>query len=268
MQYETIILEKDNGIATLTFNRPRKYNAVDSTMMRELQAALQQVSGDDDVRVLIITGMGPAFSTGADVDMLKSVAEGTSGEEPPLAYRFRPIEPWYSFVLQLNRMTKPIIAAVNGIAVGGGLVIALMCDIRLASEKATFAQIFARRGLIDGASTFFLPKLLGISKAMEMTLTGKFVDAREAERIGLVNRVVPHDELMKTTRELAADIAKGPAIAIQLSKQAVRRGFVATDLTAHAEYEFNTLLLAAATEDFKEGVRAFLEKREPEFKGR
>ena len=268
MQYESIILEKDNGVATLTFNRPQKYNAWDTPMMLELLDAVKHVGENEHVKVLIITGADPAFSTGGDADMLKSIAQNTSGEELPVAHRLRPIEPWYSFVMEFNRLTKPVIAAVNGIAVGGGLVISLMSDVVIASEKASFGQVFARRGLIDGTSTFFLPKLLGLRKAMELTLSGRFIDAEEAERIGLVNSVVPHSELMKTAWELATDIARGPAISIQLSKQAIRRGFLATDLNAHTEYEFNTMLLAVATDDFREGVRAFIEKREPKFKGR
>ena len=158
MQYESIILEKDGGVATLTFNRPRKYNAWDTPMMLELLDAVRQVSQDEGVKLLIVTGADPAFSTGGDADTLKSMVQDSAGEELPVAHRLRPIEPWYSFVLEFNRLTKPVIAAVNGIAVGGGLVVALMSDIVIASEKATFAQIFARRGLIDGTSTFFLPK--------------------------------------------------------------------------------------------------------------
>jgi len=267
MRYETITIEKDEGIATLTLNRPRKYNAVDPTMMREVLSALQEVGEDDDVRVLIITGAGPAFCSGIDITWMRGMIEGTSPEETPLTYRRR-IEPWYSMVLQLSNLAKPVIAAVNGIAAGGGLVLAMVADIRIASDKAAFSQVFVRRGLPDGASTFFLPKLVGLGRACELAFTGKVIDAKEAERIGLVNQVVPHDELMKTARQLAAGIAKGPAIALQLAKQALRRGYTSTDLAAHMEYELNTIMISISTEDFREGVKSFLEKREPVFRGR
>lgn len=268
MQYQTVILEKSEGIATLTLNRPRKFNAIDIEMIRELQAVLQEVSQDDDVKVLVVTGAGPAFCSGADIEMVRGMIESPSWEETPLRSRLRPAESWYSVVLQLRGLAKPVIAAVNGIAAGGGLVLAMLADIRIASEKASFSQIFARRGLPDGGSTYFLPKLVGIGKACELAFTGKVIDAREAERIGLVNQVVPHDELMKTARELAGGIAKGPAIALQLAKQALHRGFTSTDLASHIEYELNTVLISIATEDFREGVRSFLEKREPAFRGR
>ena len=268
MQYQTIILQKSEGVATLTLNRPRKFNAVNIDMLRELLAAIDEVSQDDGVRALVVTGSEPAFCTGADIEMAREMMESPSWEEMPLRDRLRPIERWYSVVLQLQGVDKPVIAAVNGLAVGGGLVLAMMADIRIASEKATFSQIFARRGLPDGASTYFLPKLVGIAKACELAFTGKIIDAREAERIGLVNQVVPHDELIKTAQELAADIAKGPRIAIQLAKQALHRGITSTDLAAHLEYERNVVLISVATEDFKEGVRSFLEKREPIFWGK
>lgn len=268
LQYQTIVLEKSKGVATLTLNRPRRFNAINTDMLRELQVAIEEVSQDDEVKVLVVTGAGAGFCTGVDIDMVRGMIESPSWEEMPLRERLRPVEPWYSVVLQLRGLAKPVIAAINGIAVGGGLVLALVADIRIASDRASFSQIFARRGLSDGASTYFLPKLVGVAKACEMAFTGKVIDAREAERIGLINQVVTHDELMETTRELAADIAKGPAIALQLAKQALHRGFTCTDLAAHIEYELNTVLISIATEDFKEGVRSFLEKREPIFRGR
>ena len=268
MGYETIILEKDDGIAKLILNRPRKYNAVNTTMMRELQPALQEVSQDDEVKVLTITGAGSAFCSGADVAMIRGLFEDASREEILLRDKLRLIEPFYSIVMQISNLAKPVIAAVNGVAAGGGLVLAMVADIRIASDRAGFSQVFARRGLPDGASTFFLPKLVGLGKACELAFTGKIIDAREAERIGLVNQIVPHDELMNTTRELAAGIAKGPSIALQLAKQALRRGFTAIDLAAHIEYELNSVLISITTEDFREGVKSFLEKREPDFRGR
>lgn len=268
MRYKTIILEKDEGIATLTLNRPRKYNALDTTMMRELQSALQAVGEDDEIGVLVITGAGPAFCSGIDVSMMQSMIDDASLEKAPLRHKLRFTESFYSVVLQLSNMAKPVIAAVNGVAAGGGLVLAMAADIRIASDRAGFSQVFARRGLPDGASTFFLPKLVGLGKAFELAFTGKVINAEEAERIGLVNQVVPNDELMKATRELAVGIVRGPAVALQLAKQALRRGFVATDLATHAEFELNSVLISIATEDFKEGVKSFLEKREPRFTGR
>lgn len=268
MRYKTIVLEKSEGIATLTLNRPRKLNAMDVEMMRELQAAIQEVGEDREVRVLVITGAGAGFSTGGDVDSMRDEIEGEYWEETPVPYRLRRGEPWYSIVLQVRRLLKPVIAAVNGIAVGGGLVLAMAADIRIASDKASFSQIFARRGLPDGASTYFLPKLVGIGKACELAFMGDVIDAMEAERIGLVNKVVPHQDLMQVTMQMASHIANGPPIALQLAKQALHRGFVATDLASHIEYELSALLMSTTTEDFKEGVRSFLEKRQPTFRGR
>lgn len=268
MRYKTIVLEKSEGIAILTLNRPRKLNAMDAQMMRELQAAIQDVGEDHEVRVLVITGAGSGFSTGGDVDSMRDAIVSESWEETPALYRLQRGEPWYSIVLQVRRLLKPVIAAVNGIAVGGGLVLAMAADVRIASDKAAFSQMFARRGLPDGASTYFLPKLVGIGKACELAFMGDVIDAKEAERIGLVNKVVPHQDLMKVTMQMATHIANGPAIALQLAKQALHRGFIATDLASHIEYELGALLMCTTTEDFKEGIRSFLEKREPTFRGR
>lgn len=263
MEYDSLILEKEDGIATLTLNRPHKLNAIDAVMMRELPVAFQEVAQDEEVRVLIITGTGRGFCSGLDIGILGDIIAGPPGEQT------QPEMPRsYPGVLEPRYLAKPVIAAVNGIAAGGGLVLAMAADIRIASEKATFSQIFIRLGVPDGASTFLLPKLVGLGKALELAFTGDFIDAREAERIGLVNKVVPHGALMQSATELAARIAKGPPATLAVTKEAMCRGFTATDLDSHVEYELKLVGLTLATEDFKEGVTAFLEKREPFFKGR
>jgi 2-(1,2-epoxy-1,2-dihydrophenyl)acetyl-CoA isomerase len=166
-------------------------------------------------------------------------------------------------------LPKPVIAAVNGVTAGAGFSVALACDIRIASDKARFSQIFVKRGLIpDSGATFFLPRIVGLAKACELVFTGDMIEAAEAERIGLVSRVVPHDELMNVTWELAERIASGPPITIQLSKMALHRGSIATSLEDQVDHENYVQQMCFATEDFIEGVKAFIEKREPIFKGK
>jgi len=268
MEYATLMLEKEDGIATLTLNRPHKLNAIDAIMMRELPVAFQEVAQDKEVRVLIITGAGRGFCSGLDIGILRDIIAGPSGELTQPGQGLPQMPRSYPGVLEPRYLAKPVIAALNGIAAGGGLVLAMAADIRIASEKATFSQIFVRLGVPDGASTFLLPKLVGLGKALELAFTGDIIDAREAERIGLVNKVVPHDALMQSATELAARIAKGPPATLAVTKEAMCRGFTATDLDSHVEYELKLVGLTLATEDFKEGVTAFLEKREPFFKGR
>ena len=268
MKCKTIIFKKTANIATITLNRPQKYNAINADMLSELLWSIDEVNQDDEIRVLIITGKGQAFCTGADISIFENLIKDKSWEMQPLKYKARFAETWYAFILQFCNIAKPVIAAVNGVAAGGGLVLAAAADIRIASVNAGFSQLFARRGLPDGGSTFFLPKMVGIGKACELAFTGDIIDAKEAERIGLVNKVVPDEMLHKTAIDLAENIANGPPITLQLIKKALYRGLVATDLASHVEYEFNSLLIGIANEDFKEGVRSFLEKRAPKFKGR
>ena len=166
-------------------------------------------------------------------------------------------------------MDKPVIGAINGIALGAGLSVATACDLRIASERAQFCMAFILRGLVpDCGGTFFFPKLIGSAKACELSLTGDTIDAKEAERIGLVNKVVPHEELMKVTEELATKLVNRPPIAIRYAKRAIYRGLTEADLSSHLDYEVSLNSMCNNTEDFKEGVRSFLEKREPVFKGR
>lgn len=267
-EYNTIILEKKDGIAILTLNRPETLNAWNEEMAREAAEVIDAVDKDDNVRALIITGAGKGFSSGADVkDELTKVAEGLTETIFERMMRGEPTV--VTIPLRLRRLDKPVIGAVNGIAAGAGFAIALACDLRIASEKAKFSMAFVLRGLIpDSGGTFFLPKLIGSAKACELVFTGDTIDATEAERIGLVNKIVPHERLLEAAEEIAAKLAKRPPIALKYAKRAIYKGLAETDLVSHIDYEIALNGICVRTEDFKEAVRAFVEKREPKFKGK
>ncbi len=261
--YPDIIYTKDKHIATITLDRPDKMNSFSAAMTNSLNRAIEDASKDKNVRVIILTAKGRAFCAGADV---KAMAEsfdrpGTQeGADRQMGERIST----YSLMQKCN---KPIICAVNGVAVGGGLDLALACDIRVASDKARFAEVFIRRGMIPASGgTYFLPRLVGIDRALLMVWTGDMVDAAEAEKIGLVTMVVPHDELEMAAMELAEKLAKGPPLAIQRAKRVIYDGLTMTldeslKLIGPVVRELNQ------TEDHKEGARAFVEKREPVFRG-
>ena len=260
MEFETIIYEKDGGIATITLNRPERLNAIAPPMGEELGKTIGDANLDDEVRVLIITGAGRGFCSGADVTWLAGRA-GTP-PQPPAAGSTG------GFSSQLHDFEKPTIAAVNGTTAGAGFGMALACDIRIASDRARFYQIFVRRGLVpDAGNSYFLPRVVGMARACEMVFTAEPVDAEQAKDYGLVNRVVPHDELMPTVRELAAKIVAGPPIAMRLAKRELYKN-ATTDLASALQLEGYLQDICYGTEDFKEGAASFLEKREPKFKGK
>jgi len=269
MKYKTIIMEKKDGIAILTLNRPETLNAWNATMAEEVTNALNEINKDKKTRIMIITGAGRGFSSGADLGK-ESSTSGKSKTSEMLYMRLAQGKPTVVDIgLRLQRLDKPVIGAINGVAVGAGLSIALACDLRIASEKAQFSMIFVKRGLIpDCGGSFFLPKLIGSAKACELIFTGDIIDAGEAERIGLVNKVVPHEELMKTTEELANKLLKRPPISLKYAKRAIYKGLTEVNLASHIDYEISLNRMLHDTEDLKEGVKAFLEKREPLFKGK
>lgn len=261
MAVEGLLFTKEEGIATITFNRPERLNAVTEAMRTEVHRITTELRTDDEVKVLVITGVGEAFSTGADASELTA---DYSGPIEPYVLK-RPLGWW---ILPVRHFPKPTIAAIPGIVAGVTFSLALSCDFRIASEKARFSMVFVKRGLVpDGGATYYLPRMVGTSKALELMLMGDTFDAREAERLGLVTRVVPHDQLMTATREMATRIAEGPSVAIELIKRGVYKGAV-NDLEAQLDFETLAQRICFQTEDFKEGITAFLEKRQPEFKGK
>ena len=264
MDYQDIIYTKEEGIATITLNRPDRRNAYSPEMSESISKAVQDAAKDNGVRVLVITGTGLAFCAGADV---KAMAEAAS--QPDDEEKGREFERGHlSFPLLLHEFEKPVIAAINGVAVGGGLDLALSCDIRIASDKARFAEVFIRRGLIPAmGGIFFLPRLVGIDRACQIIWTGDMIDAKEAERIGLVTMVVAHEELEIATKDLAEKLAKGPPLAIQKAKRAIYEG-LEMDLQSSLDYVASVVKELRKTDDHKEGARAFVEKREPVFKGK
>ena len=268
MTYESIILEVDEGVATLTLNRPDKLNALDPTILHESTAVVQKLNADDEVKVLVITGAGRGFCSGAD---LTGAISGTSLAQPDIGRRER-LEPFVSFgwlVRHIDEFAKPAIAAINGIVAGAGLGIALACDIRIASESARFSSIFVRRGLVaDCGTTFYLPRVVGVAKALEMMWTGDIIDAKEAERIGLVSRIVPADDLMKETKEFALRLARGPSVSIELQKRLTYEGLKTDSILSQMAQEDFAQHVCGQTEDVREGRASFIEKREPRFKGR
>ena len=262
---EELIYSFKDGVATLTFNRPEKMNACTTAMYNGICQVADEVAADDNVKVLVITGAGRGFCAGSDVG--SRLATRAGGERLEKSRR-EMIQPVGYFGSALHSLGKPTIAAINGVAVGAGLSFALLCDIRIASEKARLGAVWVRRGLIpDVGGTYLLPRTIGLDKALELAFTGDIIDAKEAERIGLVTKVVPHDDLMKVTNELASRIAKGPSVAIELVKRGMYRA-AGVDYNAQLDFESYAQNLCMQTEDFKEATTAFGEKREPRFQGK
>jgi 2-(1,2-epoxy-1,2-dihydrophenyl)acetyl-CoA isomerase len=233
-------------------------------MGQELQDSLRRAERDDEVRCLIITGSGRAFSAGEDIQDLRGQYE--RGENPKLGERL--LHKYNPIIRQIRRMEKPVIAAVNGVAAGAGAGIAYACDIRVASENARFIQAFIRVGLApDSGTSFFLPRLAGFSKALELSLTGDELGGKDAERYGIVYKVVPEEQLLSTAREVATKLAQQAPKAVGLTKRALNKS-ISADLETVLEYESYLQEIAGATSDHIEAVRAFFEKRKPVFKGK
>jgi 2-(1,2-epoxy-1,2-dihydrophenyl)acetyl-CoA isomerase len=262
MAWEHVLLEKKEHIGVITLNRPEKLNAFGGRMRQEIMEVLDDVAADAQVRVVLITGAGKAFCVGGDVHefvdgSVQALAKGPTSARPAMG----------RVVLAINTMEKPVIAAVNGVAAGGGCNLALACDIRIASDKARFGQVFTRRGLHpDWGGIYFLPRLVGYAKAAELIFSGEVIEAQEALRIGLVNRVVPQESFWRASWELAGRVAQNAPIPIAFAKRGLQN-LSKWDLAQALDYESYVLELIMKSEDVKEGFTAFLEKREPVFKG-
>ena len=255
MDYENIIFEKEENIAIITFNRPEAMNALNNQTRAEFRAAIDDMAEDDAIKVLILTGSGKAFVAGSNIKEFNATT-------PFAAHNIRRLGE------MVEQLEKPVIAAVNGFCLGGGNEIAMGCDIIIASEKAKFGQTEINIGIIPGGGgTQRLPRLIGPCRAKELIYTGDIIRAEEADRLGLVNRVVPMDELMPAAKELAKKIAAKSAAALKLAKTAINRG-MQTNLESGLKYEYELYSLSLSLEDKLEGVNAFLEKRAPKFVGR
>lgn len=249
--------EVSDGICTITMNRPERLNAMNGQWFEDFGAALERANWDEAVRVVMITGSGRGFCAGGDMKEDLEVL-GAVGDR---IMRKSPASTGISlFTLQLYNLEKPSIAVVNGPAVGGGFAVALACDIVLASERATFSEIFIDRGLLpDSGTTYLLPRLVGFNKASELIFTGAMVDAAEAARLGIANHVVPHEELWAAALELAQTIASKPPEALRLAKRALQQGVCAPDLASAADYALLLQRMCSYTEDHAERKKAFAE---------
>jgi len=255
--FETILYEVRNGVAYLTLNRPDKLNAFTEQMNSEIQKALKQAAADDEVRCLVITGAGRAFCSGED---LGGVTEELDHGEV-LRKRYAPM------MKMLHRFEKPVVAALNGVAAGAGMSLALACDFRLASEKASFVQAFIHVGLLpDAGNLYYLPRLIGHAKALELAVLGEKVTANQALDLGLVTKVIAEDVWEQEVQAFAERLASMPTKAIGLIKRYMNESWHAS-FENYLEKEAHGQRIAGLTADHKEGVRAFLEKRKPQFKG-
>ncbi len=257
---ETLLAALADGVLTLTLNRPDVLNAVNEQLSKDLQESLRFGERSAEVRCVVLTGAGRGFCSGQDLRDRPGAGDVSYGDS--VRRRYNPI------ILRLATMEKPVIAAVNGVAAGAGCNLALAADIRLASDRARFIEVFSRIGLIpDSGGTYHLPRLVGLAKAFELAYTADEVNAEEALRIGLVNRVVPHDQLLTATMDLARRLAEGPTRGYGLTKRAFRYAMSAP-LDAALEYEAHMQEIAGRTADHREGVTAFFEKRKARFEGR
>jgi enoyl-CoA hydratase/carnithine racemase len=264
MTYEDLLYERDGHIATITLNRPERMNAISRPMLRSFSRALVDADRDPEVRVVIITGAGRGFCAGLDLkDFQAGTGIGANGSGGAAKFDLRDAPP-----IVLHQTDKPVICALNGAAAGYGMDLALGCDLRVASEQGKLAAVATRRNVLpESGGTWLLPRIVGWAKAAEVAFRGRVLDARESLALGLVNRVVPHDELLPAAREWAAEIASCAPVAVQATKRMMRLGLSET-FEANVHHVYLQLLPLFRSEDFREGVTAFMERREPVFQGR
>lgn len=260
--FEHLLVERQEAVGTITLNRPEKLNAFAGRMHQDLAEAVQLLAADDSVRVLVITGAGRAFCAGADIAYMKELLESQDWENAKAL-----VEAGRAVVTTVRETPKPVIASINGPAAGGGANMALACDLRIASDQASIGQTFNRIGLHpDWGGTYFLPRLVGPAKALELIYSAEMLDAQEAHRLGLFNRVVPHDQLGDETRALAQALAAKAPLALGLAKQAVYQSGDRS-LAEMLDLELDHQIRCFQSRDAREGLQAFLEKRRPTFHG-
>lgn len=260
MEFTNLLYEKKDGIATITINRPKALNALNEETLPEFLSSLEDAEKDKNVRVIVITGAGEkAFCAGLDLKTVKDISVIKAVETSRLGQKLTSV---------IEELGKPVIAAINGYALGGGLELAMACDIRIASENARIGQTEVNVGLIPGwGGTQRLPRLVGKGIAKELVFTGKMIDAKTAERIGLINMVVPPEKLKSAVEELSKVIMSKPPIAIKLAKELINSS-IETDQGTGLVHEAEAFGILASTEDYREGISAFIEKRKPEYKGK
>lgn len=260
-EYSELLYDKADGIATITLNRPERLNAISGPMLRSLTQALRDSDLDSGVRVIILTGAGRGFCSGLDLKGRAAASDNSRGTAARFDLAGSP-------PVILHQTDKPVICALNGPAAGYGMDLALGCDIRIASTEAKLAAVFTKRGVLpESGGTWLLPRLIGWAKAAEICFRGLTLGAQEALELGLVNRVVEPEQLMPAAQEIAAEIAANAPLAVQATKRMMRLGLQET-FEANVHHVYLQLLTLFQTEDFKEGVRAFLEKSTPRFQGR
>lgn len=260
---EYLLSEVVDKVATIRLNRPEKLNAFTDDMITTWVERLEEYRTSDDVNVIVITGTGRAFSTGGDVGKFADYAADTAAD-----IKARLTENVQQLALKVQEIDKPVIAAVNGIATGGGVDVALMCDLRFAARSARFAETYVRMGLIPGAGgAYYLPRIVGTAKALELFWSCESVDAEQAERIGLVNRVFDDERLAEETQAFACNLARGAPLAVRLVKKIIYQGLT-SDLRSALDLVASNMPVVRMSADHKEAVAAFREKREPVFTGR
>ncbi|WXG41826.1 MAG: enoyl-CoA hydratase-related protein [Candidatus Freyarchaeum deiterrae] len=256
ISYQYIIVEKENGIATITMNRPEKLNALNREMQEEMREALDALSMDDDVKVIILTGAGKAFSAGGDIEGMKEFYQADQLQLRQALYYYTS-----EVTNRIWNIEKPIIAAVNGAAAGAACNWALACDFIIASENARFGEVFIHIGLVpDGGGSWLLPRLVGFQKAKEIILMGKLVPAKEAEQLGMVNKVVPEGDLMSTVKEYAKILADLPPRAVGAAKKTINKAMT-TSLREALDYEMTMQAICFQTDEHIERAKAFLGKK-------
>ena len=256
-----LLFEVDQGVATLTLNRPERLNALNLELKARLADAIAEISARADIRVVILTGAGRAFCSGGDVREMDAARNGHEVRERLLAMHRKVIIP-------LTRLEKPVIAVTSGPAVGAGFSLALACDFVFAAESASFSMIFTQRGLVpDSGIAYMLPRLIGMAQAKELVYTGRTIGAAEARQLGLVLRVEPDAEVMARAVEFAQSLAAGASVALGLTKRLMDQSLQST-IEEMADYESCVVAIAVATDDHAEGIKAFAEKRTPRFTGR